>query len=60
MLNIVFVFSGKCVSRCTREYSPKCGTDRRTYGNQCTMDEKICKTSGQVTKAYDGACGKLC
>ena len=45
---------GQCVrvpQVCTQVYSPVCGCNGRTYGNDCE------RMRAKVNKAHDGACG---
>uniref|UniRef100_A0A7M5UP92 Agrin n=1 Tax=Clytia hemisphaerica TaxID=252671 RepID=A0A7M5UP92_9CNID len=46
----------KCSEACTREFSPICGSDGRTYGNPCTMAVATCKSKGAISMSYVGPC----
>ncbi|XP_013400720.1 salivary glue protein Sgs-3, partial [Lingula anatina] len=52
-----------CVSKlCPEEYIPVCGSDRRTYGNDCELEIAICLFQNQGTKLSkvgDGECSQL-
>ena len=45
-----------CPRGCPRTYKPVCGSDGRTYGNQCHLNYVQCRTKGKITKKHDGRC----
>eukprot|EP00922_Rhytidocystis_sp_ex-Travisia-forbesii_P039463 GHVS01058663.1.p1 GENE.GHVS01058663.1~~GHVS01058663.1.p1 ORF type:complete len:141 (+),score=4.81 GHVS01058663.1:164-586(+) len=45
-----------CPENCPFNWLPVCGSDDKTYGNQCALDAAMCKSNGDITKAYDGEC----
>ena len=57
--NFKFVFSG-CGRVCPSDYDPVCGTDNKTYSNQCFMEMENCRARslGGVRRKYYGKCGE--
>ncbi|KAM6322326.1 double-headed protease inhibitor, submandibular gland-like [Podargus strigoides] len=43
---------------CPRNYEPVCGTDNRTYPNECTLCREILRNRA-LDKMHDGRCVKL-
>ncbi|KRZ35908.1 Serine protease inhibitor Kazal-type 4, partial [Trichinella pseudospiralis] len=43
---------------CTREYSPLCGTDGKTYSNQCMLCAVKAESKPDLRIASDGPCPK--
>ncbi|XP_049899107.1 trypsin inhibitor ClTI-1-like isoform X1 [Epinephelus moara] len=41
---------------CTREYAPVCGTDGRTYGNECMLCMANSDKRKNVQVAWEGTC----
>lgn len=48
-----------CLMKCTkrqRKSGKICGTDGRTYNNQCHLRRRNCKREASVSVAYKGVC----
>ena len=41
---------------CTEEYRPVCGTDGKTYSNECKMELSACGKNDTITVSYNGEC----
>ncbi|XP_075457044.1 double-headed protease inhibitor, submandibular gland-like isoform X2 [Ascaphus truei] len=44
---------------CATEHFPVCGTDHVTYGNQCTLCDKILTTGAKIGIKHQGKCSAL-
>lgn len=47
-----------CASICDPIIRPVCGTDNRTYDNQCELNLSTCREEKNVSVGYLGTCGK--
>ena len=48
----------KCDSACIEIYAPVCGTDGKTYINDCHMRRQACIDQKNITVSYKGECSK--
>ena len=48
----------KCDIVCIEIYAPVCGTDGKTYGNDCHMRLQACIDQKNITVSYKGECSK--
>ena len=47
-----------CPSFCGRVHAPVCGSNGKTYANECLMKVESCLTQKLVTIVHAGNCGK--
>lgn len=45
-----------CSSRCTDEFSPVCGSDGKTYANDCSLHVQACRSRNSITVMFRGDC----
>jgi hypothetical protein len=52
-----FAFKG-CARICPQDYEPVCGSDDKTYSNECFLGIEGCRSRNTITKKHMGTCGK--
>ena len=57
-INVSFFLPAKpkCSQACPKILKPVCGSDGKTYNNECLLNIAKCESNGKVVKKQDGPC----
>ena len=50
------IFVDPCDLRCTREFKLLCGSNAKTYNNECLKKEDECRTASPISVVKKGPC----
>ena len=59
MFKFYILFSDLCDIKCTREFKQVCGSDGRTYNNECLLNRAKCVKRLFIRVASQGACEQV-
>ena len=48
----------KCPEICPLIYAPVCGSNGKTYANNCSLEVDACKTGQDIKFVHNGPCGE--
>lgn len=48
----------KCPYTCGGPYRPVCGSDGKTYPNECVLNVSACEHDEDIVVVHEGTCGK--
>lgn len=47
----------RCSETCSLEFAPVCGSDGKTYSNECSLRQQSCRSRKNLRIIYRGKCG---
>ena len=52
----IFFLADPCDLKCSKEFKPFCGSNSKTYNNDCLKKEDECRTASQIDVVKAGPC----
>ena len=46
----------RCNEMCSMDFNPVCGSDGKTYSNECVMRQEACRARRELRVIYRGKC----